>query len=90
MSEINTKPQNDGEVLFISSLPYYAPRIAKQIAFLMDNGETKESILKLFPKADEMFLRMFDAFVDFYISDTERAREIFMPYTCADFSMSAY
>jgi hypothetical protein len=84
------EPQNDAEVRFIRGLPYYSPRTAKQIAFCLDNGSTKEEVVRGIYGKDVVVDRMLDDFIDFYVREPERAKEMFMPYSWTDYSMSQY
>lgn len=82
-----TEPQTEDEIKFIRGLPYYAPQTAKTIAFFLDTGGTKKEILKQQKKAktDGLLWELTLDFVDFYLTNTERAKELFMPYSCADY-----
>ena len=89
MSE-KTEPQNSDEISFIRGLPYYDSRTAKMIAFYLDNGGTKDVVMKTAkPREGALFdadtiTKMTEVFVDFYLSNPVRAKELFLPYSIAE------
>lgn len=76
--------QNNAESEFLGCL-YFAPKTCKTIAFALDNGQTTTEILKLIlPNSDEQMVNLIKTFIGFYLHEPDRAKELMLPYSCAD------
>lgn len=80
-----THPTNELEVLFIRGLPYFSPKTAKNIALLLDNGETAVKIKRSLKASDANILSLINGFIDYYTENTVRARELLLPYSQTDY-----
>lgn len=79
------KPNNEDEVRFMSAL-YYAPRLCKSIASALDLGVAKVHVEKpLLSLKHEGTRELLQTFINFYTAETERARELMLPYSITDY-----
>lgn len=85
----DVKPETETARQFMGTL-YFAPKTANQIAFARDLGTNKNDILKKLTYAgDDAFTKNLNEslreFIEYYTANLDRAKELMMPYSEANF-----